>query len=246
MQVQASLSIPVIVSGELWGLIACHHPTPLKVDVTQRNETERLVASFSSSFGAFIAGERLKWLRMAEAATSRLSLVLTNADEDTQLKLLAESIKTMFSCKGVVVFQGDDYEFCGLSSWREYLVLLKYAVDKHLLGNVTDITDIREYIAQPQANFPIRGVLVMRESFERSGITAMVLRQAEVITNVWAGNPDKSILKADENGLIMPRNSFKKWSETSGDKGAPWSKLDILMAKKIRAVILGLQHPTLR
>ncbi len=248
MQVQASLSIPVIVSGELWGLIACHHPTSLKVDVTQRNETERLVTSFSSSLGAFIAGERLKWLRIAEADISRLSLALTEAyaDDDARLDIVAESIKTMFRCKGVAVFQDERVEFCGLSSWREYLDLLKYAVDKHLLGNVTDITDIREYIAQPPANFPIRGALVIRQSFERSGITIMILRQPEVITNNWAGNPDKSLLKEGDNGLIKPRSSFKKWSETSGDESAPWSKLDVLMAKKIRAVILGLRHPTLR
>ena len=111
---------------------------------------------------------------------------------------------------------------------------------------MTDITDIREYIAQPPANFPIRGALVIRQSFERSGITIMILRQPEVITNNWAGNPDKSLLKEGDNGLIKPRSSFKKWTETSGDESAPWSKLDVLMAKKIRAVILGLRHPTLR
>ena len=48
MDVQASLTVSIIVERQLWGMIACHHPTPHRVDHSIRSVCELIGQIFAS------------------------------------------------------------------------------------------------------------------------------------------------------------------------------------------------------
>ena len=75
MKVGASMSISLIVDGELWGLIACHHNTKKTIPSRLVSQLELFSEMFSLELSKRLVNERI---RVSEKANSTFARVLSN------------------------------------------------------------------------------------------------------------------------------------------------------------------------
>ncbi len=72
MGVAASMSLSVMVNGELWGLIACHHYEPKALTLAERVATEMFAEVFSLRIEAFERAEAMAAATRAREALDRI------------------------------------------------------------------------------------------------------------------------------------------------------------------------------
>ena len=89
MGVGASMSISIIVDGELWGLIACHHYGPRTLPMGLRVAAELFGQFFSLHLG--MIGEKTR-LRLATEARRYLDEVLTLATQHDVREVLSDRL----------------------------------------------------------------------------------------------------------------------------------------------------------
>jgi diguanylate cyclase (GGDEF)-like protein len=56
-------------------------------------------------------------------------------------------------------------------------------------------------------------------------------------TITWGGNPAEHSALNSKTGLLAPRNSFAAWTETVKGHSAPWSPVDLALARDLRIAI---------
>ncbi|MEC7689722.1 MAG: GAF domain-containing protein [Pseudomonadota bacterium] len=247
MGVKSSFSIALILGGQLWGIVSCHHPLTVKLASEQRRSAEQAVKTFCTAYSGYLAGKRLSWLKAADARLANLRLTLLSTEKHNYSHVLTESVYNLFDCEGVFVSLAKQVSWFGPDEDRTWLRGLEQCVSSLTGQHVFSTDDIRSHsFLDSSASWPFRGALVMKEKYERDSLRIVVLRKPEKQTTSWAGNPDKSLLKRDESGVLTPRASFQKWSETSGERSIPWQQQDILLARKLRAMLITLSKTVSR
>lgn len=239
MGVGASASISIVRDGMLWGLIACHNPTPKHIPRSVQVAAQALASSLSRQIkgkkDAELYRERLR-LRSQEDA------VMSHLGSDKSLNAFFErsgrELARLVSADGFAAAQGSDL---------------------YVFGKVPDKIDIRaiaDHVRVPaalqplathclQTNYPeaavytdlASGLLAVTMSTEVP--TILLWFRAEHIEVVkWAGNPHKDM---PDNGLpLSPRTSFAEWTEQVKGQSKPWTLAEIEASTRI--VRLMLDH----
>lgn len=242
MGVGASMSISIIIDGELWGLIACHHYSDKIVSSRLLAQLELFSEVFSLELSNRLIQERI---RVSEKATSTFTTVLSNLALGQSLaQALVEQLELL---KGLIEIDGvgcnfsDEYVKNGAAlSHKKVKVLTAYLsqypdVEIHRLDNLVG-ADKR------LTDDEVAGVLAIKIS--SSPMDFIFLYRKPITQKVmWAGNPEKRVEKQGNENVLTPRASFDKWVETNSTKSIPWNDLDVERAKSIR---LGVMDLTIR
>ncbi len=240
MGITTSFSIPVILSGNLWGIVSCHHPSHLYVDSQSRYQCEQLVRHFCSIYATFLSRQRLTLLSEIDdkigAITAQMSL-LDGSEE--ALNLLLQ--KTTSACSGSFSAVLMDGKWTTSSDNIDTAVL--DTIDKHFRKDTSDYilceTNIQTLPALASVKDEnMRGVMVIKLDHSRDNTRLYIFRRPEKQLVEWAGNPDKSQAQVNEAGSLSPRQSFDKWTEVKGEAALPWTKADFLFAKKARVGLM--------
>ena len=219
MGVAATLTISLLSEGRLWGLIACHHRTPLFVPYGIR--------SASSLFGIVMSAQLEQLEKRAlrhkhnEAekevaeALSKLDSFLPSADG---LAPLLPSLMTAFEADGVALIEDGEVLHDGDVPSSETLHALQLAFEIHGAGEVVITNSAWERFEIPEKDHPkAAGVIAVCAGDARW----IVLFRNEVRSErKWGGNPHAT--KADALGRLTPRASFAEWSEEIRGKAEPW------------------------
>lgn len=241
MGVRSSFSIALIIGGQLWGIVSCHSPVTVNLLSERRRLAEKAVKAFCNAYSGYLAGKRLSWLKEADKQLAKIRLALISKEKNNYCHVLSELVYNLFKCEGVFVSFAKRNSWFGPDENRPWLKELDQCISSMTEGYVFGTDNIRSHSAfDSSASWPFRGALVIKENYERDGLRIAVLRKPEKQITSWAGNPDKSSLQRDENGMLTPRASFQKWVETSGDRSVSWEQQDILLAKKLRAMLITM------
>ncbi|NDV91504.1 GAF domain-containing protein [Alteromonas sp. 345S023] len=241
MGVRTSFSIPIMQQGKLWGIVSCHHSSVTHIDSHVRYQAESLVKYFSMIFSTFQSKSRLFLLTSLDQEVSRLSHLMVNKSSDN-MNMLVASVAKAFAAQSCALFLNDTWYFTADSGLDKSVL---GDIDKCCRWNASDVIlheqDIRniEGLASVQCD-ATRGIMLIRLNFEFDSARFYLFRVPEKQVTHWAGDPDKTKQKVNEKGVLTPRASFERWSEVDGEKGIPWSKKDILLAKKLRAALIRL------
>lgn len=242
MSVGASMSISLIVEGELWGLIACHHNTEKAIPARLITQLELFAEMFSLELSRRLVNERI---RVSEKANATFTRVLSNLSLGKSLNnAIVEQfslLKTLIDIDGIGCFFSNEYTKAGAAFSSRKIKRLTAILaelpdeDIHQFDNLTDIDGelADEYVA---------GVLALKISSQP--MDYIFLFRNSVIQQVfWAGNPAKRVELKDGKEMLTPRTSFEKWVENNESTSTPWTTLDIERAKSIR---LGVMELTIR
>ncbi|TNC59369.1 GAF domain-containing protein [Rubellimicrobium roseum] len=238
MGVRASMSVSILRDGELWGLMACHHPEPHHIDYETRSAVELFTQLFSYELN--LCEERVERERVGRAHDLHERLVMlfeAGLDFSTGLEQIANEIGDVIDFDGLALCSGGRYcaqghapteaEFAQLERHLARAPAGRVFVTEHLeqacLGAVAPERQIGGLLALPLKQHPRRFLMLFRREVTRNV--------------VWAGNPDKMVR---DGGRIHPRKSFAAWAETVRGRSAPWTPAERRAAEVVRITLLEL------
>ncbi|WP_313200450.1 HWE histidine kinase domain-containing protein [Rhizobium sp.] len=241
MGVGASMSISIVVDGELWGLIACHHYSPKILSMPQRVAAE----TFGEFFSLHLSALRQKELHeTASVARRSLDRFLQEASHHRDISLLLrgslEAFSTMLPCDGVGLWLDGVWSSQGSTPPLEMIGELADEIGGLTGGKVWSTFQLSHAI--PQSGISpddACGVLAIPLS-QRPKDYLFFFRKEVVQTLDWAGNPDKSYVTGPMGDRLTPRKSFAIWKETVRLQAQPWTDSDREIGEAIRAVLVEI------
>ena len=239
MGVDASLSISIIVEGQLWGLFACHHYSPRCPTFERRSVAELFSQMFSMRLESRERQETVQYERRARDISDQLLGAV--ASDETLLKdpdWLGDILTNAIPADGVGVWINGNYAFSGttpdVDGFRRIVRALNstasgkvYATDH--IGSLVDGADAFAGAAAGMLAIPI----------SRSPRDYVVLFRNELVRSVrWAGDPHKPVEYGPNGPRLTPRESFAEWKELVRGRSQPFTTSEIRVAETLRATLI--------
>jgi len=247
MGVEASFSISIIVRGELWGLIACHHYSPRHLSSRLRATAELFAQVFSLMVERSEHEEQLHHEHRARIVHDKIMAHMTGSRSlldhfDTISRMLTEIIPH----DGIGVCIDGECELRGITPTVAAFHDLTRFLNRTAASRIYSTHELSAvYDRAGDLGDHVAGLLAIPVS--RKPRDYIVLFRQEISKSVqWAGNPQKPVT-AGPNGLrLTPRKSFEAWQETVTGQSSPWNAGELTAAESIRGtfleVVLRMAH----
>ncbi|MEM9337774.1 MAG: HWE histidine kinase domain-containing protein [Bacteroidota bacterium] len=242
MGVGASISLPIMIGGKLWGLFAHHHH-------------EEVALSSDLSYSAELIGQMVSMVleqkieQLADLKVKNLQLqgddfVTLNQDKrhlNTFWENYATKLKSFISCDGVAYQLNEQVLVHGSCPSPSTIKEIGRIVVEKALGPTYQTDELmRLELEEPQSS---RGVLVL-QIHELSPPVFIYFFRDEVLKKVvWAGNPQKDIVVEKTGVRLHPRSSFRQFNELNEGRSEPWDSETLILAdvalKKLKQVALN-------
>lgn len=234
----ASMSLSIVVDGQLWGLISCHHAQPRPVEFRTRTACELLASVLSLQIET----------RESHANTSRLlelrqhivSMISSMADHDSVsdgLRELPEVLLEFAGANGAAVISAERCDLIGQTPPAAQVNALVHWLGQRDGLTVFHTDNVRRDIDElPELAAHAGGVLAVAISQIHSHYLVW-FRPEQVRTVQWAGRPDKQI---GPQGALNPRHSFERWQEQISGYSQPWSPQILEGVLELRTSVLGI------
>ncbi len=250
MGVAASLTMPIMRDGELWGLIACHHYTTTTFRYEVRAACELLSQVASLTLKSAEQAEQLAYrLRLEDV---HQQLVVRSAREGDLLALTAyePSLLDAIDAGGAALYHlnrwwciGSVPELAQLDQLAAWLYERpEFAPDSTSTARPVYATDALASVCPSAVGLEdvASGLLATVFSRQRRGLLVW-FRPEKMRTVKWAGNPDDKPEKAGPQGMrLSPRVSFEIFIESVRGRSQPWSDIEVDAALRLRMLVLEL------
>ncbi|QRN95994.1 GAF domain-containing protein [Archangium violaceum] len=242
MAVAASMSVSLVREGRLWGLIACHHRTPLVVPAATRRACDvlaRLVAlQLASEERAAASAELARRADLQSQLVGRLSAEAGTLR--TALPRQGDLLLGLTGAGGMALLLGEAPLLVGATpSLPEVDALARWLAGQHFEGAFH--TDRLSRLHEPAAGYAdvASGLLAVRLD-EDAPRFVLWFRPEVVRTVTWAGNPQKPVVPGPGASRLHPRASFDAWRETVRGVSVPWAPADLAAATSFRGALVGV------
>ena len=246
MGVGASLTMPILIEGELWGLIACHHRKPTAFPHQMRAACELLAQVASLQLKSSDRIESLEYGLKVEQVHQELVAKAAREGDLLALSDRQPSLLDAMDADGAALYHMDRWWTAGKTPSEEQLDALGDWVNlRPEFSSVTRpvfATDelSREYPAGAAISDVASGVIAVQVSRFRRDLI-MWFRPETMQTVKWAGHPHDKPLVPGPNGLrLTPRRSFELFVESVRNRALPWSALELDAALRLRLLIIDL------
>jgi light-regulated signal transduction histidine kinase (bacteriophytochrome) len=242
----ASLTMPIIRDGELWGLIACHNNTPTQFPYHIRAACELL---------AEVASLQLKAAEYAEQLTYRLKMenvhqqLVVRAAREGDLLALTEhqpSLLDAIDASGAALYHLNRWWCVGkvpdVAQLDALAVWLHTQPELAAATRPVFVTDALASVCPAAVGLEdvASGLLATVFSRQQQGLLIW-FRPQTMRTIQWGGNPNDKPLVPGPNGMrLSPRVSFETFIESVRGRSLPWSGVEIDAALNLRVLLLEL------
>jgi len=241
MSVQASMTISIVVKGQLWGMIACHHAVPHLVEYSTRSACELIGHLLASQIALRINSTdlqtRLTSRNLLETYMARIesSTSITNSQLLEGTRLIE-----LFDADGLVLQIDGAFTSQGISIEKDLLVPIITNLHEMSSQGIAHSNMLGVLDSDVEYTSSIRGALYL--ALDDSGSNYLLFLRRELISTVtWAGNPNKT-LSTDTYGMLHPRTSFAAWQETVRGTSRPWSNVELENATMLRNQLIRLRE----
>ncbi len=234
----ASMSVSIIVRGELWGLVSCHDHDPRALSYQTRMACEHLGQLLSLQIEAKEENEQVnQQLKLRELT---LAMVAHMADSDATLQRLVDEpgpLLRLARAAGAAVILNEQCWCVGDTPDRDTVL----RVGQWLAGRIDDVMHT-DRLGQEEADFAANGAVacgvlaISISSLHRHYIVWFRPEIAQTIT--WAGEPRKEALAPGTQ--LHPRRSFASWVEHVSGRSLPWRPAEIHAALELRQALIGI------
>lgn len=237
MGVRASMSLSLLASDQLWGLITCAHPEPLLVSHSVRTMCAAIAQLLSVQITALQTRDEQSQREQKSRLINELTAAMRLADSDVLEGLLnhPEPLQALTGASGVAVLIEDRLQLFGECPTVEQVRALYLWVREQCLNSGEPLlTDHLQDLHGASALY----------SDVASGLLAFVLpkpvdngvlwfRPQLRSSMKWSGNPDEHFSAADDNRL-QPRTSFALWEKQVEGRAREWSAADAYAVRELR------------
>lgn len=239
--IQASMSISLVKNGELWGLISCHHDSPLLVDYQKRAACEFIGRIVSLQIPLIEAREQandeihlrshlLEVIKLMDAQDIPTLLTAINQEKDHFLSLT--------NSDGAAICIRD-----------EKPLLMGEAPGLEAVAMLSDFVMQQDQLAIFSTNELVKVFPQIEPlNINTSGLLAISLSEHEKFIVMWFRREQTQIipwgvrkpLVPSEDGELRPRKSFELWNEKVKGRSLPWLASEEQMAAEFRHSFLKL------
>jgi len=244
MGVSSTLVISIVVDGELWGLISCHHYAPTALSLVQRQICGMV---------ALVAGAMVKSLQDKQQSQQRLrraelqlaimqAFSVAGRSVQVALKSAAVNLTKIMEATGGALWQGDEIMPFGHAPHSAVLAaLVKQA--RVALVSVPEHPWRCTHLGQPGTGTPVLGgaLAIALDPQASKGLIWLRPELRQVV--LWGGNPDEPATEThhgDGSITISPRQSFESWKQIVQSQCAAWTVADLETAASLRPLELVL------
>ena len=239
MGVAASLSISIIVGGELWGLFACHHYAARCPSFDRRTVAELFGQMFALKLEARERRETQGYETAARAAGDRL---LASIAGDATLihdpEWVGETLATIIPCDGVAIWMDGRASLSGLTPPAAALPLIARRLNAMAAARIYATDELSAIMPGAEAYADRASGLIAIPVSRKPRDYVMLFRQERVRTVTWAGDPAKPASHGPNGPRLSPRQSFAAWSQEVRGRSEPWSDAEIHVAETLRASLI--------
>lgn len=239
MGVKASMSISLVSNNELWGLVACHHYSPLRLT----SSCLRFCEIFGGNISALLQNlENTHLLQRSVAAEKTAYRLEAGFRSNNSLHDLvgrqAKEIMALLEAQGMVLRIGGTTQCFGVLPEKDvpYDAIARQAVDGisvcENLGALAELTE--EQIARAS------GAAYLELSEEGDDFLLLIREEYEQIIR-WAGKPGKvETVGVDGVKRLSPRGSFALWRQERRGCSKPFSYVDREILRILRRALFAL------
>jgi len=238
MGVGASMSVSIIVSGRLWGLISCHHDTARLPSFVLRSATEL----FGQMYSLTLENRLREAASIIDQTARDLAdrMITTIAGDSTRLsdaQWLQEVTREIIESDGVTVCSSGRLTSNGFTPTHDQVRELARFLDAYSPSRIFH-TDHLNAVGPPGiAPSDAAGLLAIPIS--RSPRDYILLFRRERLHQVeWGGDPAKAIIVEDGALRMSPRKSFAAFVEQVQGRALPFTESEVRVAESIRAALI--------
>ena len=239
MGVGASLSISIIVDGNLWGLFACHHYAARRPTFERRSVRELFAQMFSMQLESRERKETVEYERRARDISDQLLGAV--ASDETLLKdpdWLGDILTHAIPADGVGVWLGGNHAFSGTTPSLEDFRRIVRALNGTAAGRVF-ATDHIGGLIPDASDFASGAAGLLAIPISRSPRDYVILFRKELVHSVrWAGDPYKPVQYGPNGPRLTPRESFAEWKELVEGRSQPFTASEVRVAETLRATLI--------
>jgi light-regulated signal transduction histidine kinase (bacteriophytochrome)/CheY-like chemotaxis protein len=240
MGVRSSMSISIVTSNGLWGMIACHNVAkPHYVSHPRRSATELFGQIFSFKIGESEAIAQRDLLTEGQRAHARImALFAGNNTLKENFEEVSTLIKSAIACDGVFAKLHGERLYSGQTPGESAMENIEKFLSNRADNKVFSTTRISAHIEEiPGGEGVAAGMMVIPLS--RMPQDYIILFRSELAKTVrWAGHPDKQVVKIGGNTRLQPRESFAEWQQLVLGTSAEWSSRELLLADFLRSTLV--------
>lgn len=243
MGVGATLVVSLVKNKQLWGLISCHHDTPISIPYETLTVCEFIgqIASFELSAKEDTQDLDYK-IKLKSIQTRFIETISAAKDLEQSLIDNFQYLLDLVNADGVVLSLGEDLVLLGNTPNRDFIAELMPWLSSQLNEGRVYETNSLERVYPPASEHKDTASGLIALSISKVQQMFIVWFRPEVVQTVnWAGNPNKP-LERGEDGILMlsPRVSFDLWKETVQGKSLPWKPCEVEAVLELRSSIIGI------
>ena len=239
MGVKASMSVSIMRRDKLWGLIACHHYSPLRLSYPVRSAAELFGEFFAYLLEQAETDDALARRATAVQLHDRIMVRLAGGTSLlTAFDDFAETIGKVIPFDGAVGWVDGQFVNQGITPSREQFIELARFLNTAGASTVWSSNHLSAVFA-PAAAYSERAAGVLALPVSRSPRDYIVLFRREFIHQVnWAGDPSKPVEVGPLGARLTPRKSFDIWKEERRGQSRAWEADEIATAESLRVTLL--------
>lgn len=242
MGTMASMSVSIIIEGELWGLVSLHNKEPKRVSLQRRHACDLVTKIFALQIAARERAQEVE--RRVELGSIQARLLGFMAEEEHFLDGLtnhADDVLALAEASGAAIVSSDRCTLLGETPSKPDVMRIYDWLAAERAADEVFYTDrlSAEFQHAPPASIA-SGLLAI--SISRKFASYIFWFRPEVVRTLkWGGDPNKPVSPLPAGGgRLHPRNSFEVWKETVHGRSLPWSPAIVDAAKDLRASVLGI------
>ncbi|MFO1500639.1 MAG: GAF domain-containing protein [Verrucomicrobiota bacterium] len=246
MRVAASLTMPILREGELWGLIACHHYTATRFPYQVRAAAEFLAQVVSLQLKSAEDREHYLYQLKMEGVHSQLIAVAAQEGGLVAMTDGKPNLLDGMDVGGAALYHRDRWWRVGRTPTEAQLEALNIWLDtRHEFDSPTRPVYVTDSLSRdyPEGDaFADVGSGVLAVPLSRTRKNLMIWFRPETIQTVnWAGNPhDKPTVPGPHGPRLTPRTSFELFVESVQQRSFPWGTVEIEAALHLRVLVMEL------
>jgi len=241
MGVSASFSVPIRITGHLWGLVACHHLSPRPLSPDQRAACVSVTNAYSLGITSHLAGRRLQAMDSLDRRIEKFLEALAQYDDPLDgISKMGDQLMETMAAQGFALAVGNDVVIAGDGPDLDGMGV----IDDWFLNESRDTVLATDHLdgifgGQGMLLAEISGMAAIKARSLRSGwVRFYWFRPAQPQEVAWAGNPNKPVMEKAGVAMLSPRRSFEKWIEVKAGYSRPWSNEEKMIAAKFRNTLL--------
>ena len=235
MGIAASMSISIVVDGELWGLVACHHNTKRTLSIPLRVSAEL----FGQYLSLHVSAIEHRQAKLAAAATrKKLDAIISTIDHtepvEATLKRKLREFSSLIACDGAAVWSAGEWASSGVVPERKDVESLMEVVAANAERRIWETQSIKALMPGSHSfGGRVAGILAIPISPVADDYLCF-FRSEEAFEMTWAGEPVKRESMTAAGMRLSPRGSFETWRDDVRNHSLPWTDADLVVAEAVR------------